>query len=252
LSSVRKVVVSNQAAYEDDLRELVNFFPALEYSGILRGFGSSETGLYFMVLPSNKIAAGFMDGATQKERQRLHSLGKPILFGKVKVVDDSRQPIPAGETGEIVVGGDTVMQGYWNNPEATAEVIEDGWYYTKDLGAFDDDGYLYFRGRKDDMIRSGGVFVAPAEVEEIVLKLSPIQEAAVFGTPHEMWGEAVTAAVVLKPDQSISEAEIRDHCRKHLAGFQIPKTIHFMEALPRDGQSNKVLVTELRRTYGKQ
>lgn len=177
--------------------------------------------------------------------QRLASAGLPDSCVEVRVVDEAGHPVPVGETGEIVVKGDTVMSGYWNNPEATARSLRGGWLWTGDMGAFDDDGFLTLKDRSKDMIISGGTNIYPREIED-VLNLHPaVAECSVVGRPHPEWGEDVVAFVVPRPGATVTPAELDRLCLDNIARFKRPKDYKFVEALPKNNYG-KILKTELR------
>jgi acyl-CoA synthetase (AMP-forming)/AMP-acid ligase II len=152
------------------------------------------------------------------------------------------------QVGEIVVRGDVVMEGYWRQPEATASAIRDGWFHTGDLATLDEEGYILIVDRAKDMILSGGENVASAEIERVLYQHSAVLECAVIAIPDEQWGEVAKAVVTLKAGHQASEAEIMEHCRKHLAGFKIPKTVEFVDAFPKGG-TGKILKKVLREKY---
>ena len=163
-------------------------------------------------------------------------------------MSDDGQILPRGERGEIVVRGDLVMDGYYKDPEATAAVRSNGWHLTGDIGVIDEDGFLYIVDRKKEMIISGGFNVFPSEVERVVLQHPAVQDCAVVGVPDTKWGEAVMAAVQLKPGTQVTEAELIAHCKETLGGVKTPKSIAFIEALPRSA-NGKVLRREIRQPY---
>jgi long-chain acyl-CoA synthetase len=141
------------------------------------------------------------------------------------------------------------MQGYWNKPEQTAEVLRDGWYYTGDLGYMHEQGYIFLVDRAKDMIVSGGENVYSTEVEEVLYKHPAVLEAAVFGVPDDRWGEAVHAVVVPRPEQEVDAATLMTYCRAHIAGYKVPKSIDFQtDPLPKSGPG-KILKRELRAPY---
>jgi acyl-CoA synthetase (AMP-forming)/AMP-acid ligase II len=143
------------------------------------------------------------------------------------------------------------MSGYLNNPEATNEVLVNGWMHTKDLGAFDEDGYIFLTGgRTHDLIISGGENIFPQEVENVLYQHPAVAEACVFGVPDKKWGEAVVAAVSLKSTTEISENELIDFCRNKLASYKKPQRIHFLEALPKSG-AGKILRKDLKNKFSK-
>jgi acyl-CoA synthetase (AMP-forming)/AMP-acid ligase II len=159
------------------------------------------------------------------------SVGRPLLGYEVRL--DGADPEVPDASGEVLVRGGNVMAGYWQNPEATAAALQDGWLHTGDIGQFDTHGDLSIVGRIKDVIRSGSTSIVPKEVEDAVARHPAVQEVAVIGVPDVEWGEAVTAFVVLKPGSAASEAEIIEHCRNHLAAHKKPKSVQFRAVLPR-------------------
>ncbi|MGB7337803.1 MAG: o-succinylbenzoate--CoA ligase [Phototrophicaceae bacterium] len=160
------------------------------------------------------------------------TVGKPLLFTQVKIVDEAGNPQASGEYGEILVKGLTVMQGYYNNPEATAKTIQDGWLHTGDIGYLDAEGDLFLVQRRSDLIVTGGENVYPAEVEAVLRQMPAIAQIAVVGISDAEWGQKVAAAIVLADQQTVSEHDISDFARQHLAGYKIPRVIRFVDALP--------------------
>ncbi|MEC7594722.1 MAG: fatty acid--CoA ligase, partial [Pseudomonadota bacterium] len=140
------------------------------------------------------------------------------------------------------------MKGYWNNPDATNGAVKDGWFYSGDAGYADDEGYIFIHDRVKDMIVSGGENVYPAEVENALFSHPDIADVAVIGVPDEKWGEAVKACVVLRPDATLSQDDIIAFARELVAGYKLPKSVDFVEALPRN-PSGKILRRELREPY---
>ena len=149
-------------------------------------------------------------------------------------------PLPVDAIGEIVVRGDNVILGYLNQPEATAEVMKNGWYHTGDLGRIDADGYVYIVDRKKDMVITSGLNVYPREVEEALATHPAVQDAAVIGLPDALRGEEVVAVVVRKPGAEAGERDLLRHCRAVLANYKVPQRVIFRDALPRGG-TGKVL-----------
>jgi long-chain acyl-CoA synthetase len=157
--------------------------------------------------------------------------GVSSLINDTAVMDDAGRLLGPGEVGEIVHRGPNVMEGYYRNPEATAESRAFGWHHTGDLGMWDE-GQLLFKDRKKDMIKTGGENVPSVKVEAVLLRHPAVANAAAVGLPHPRWIEAVTAVVVRKPGAQVSEAELIEHCKQHLGGFEVPKAVCFVEALP--------------------
>jgi long-chain acyl-CoA synthetase len=163
----------------------------------------------------------------------------------VRVVDEDGNELPVGEKGEIICRGDSVMSGYWNNPEATAKALKNGWLWTGDVGLFDEDGYLTITDRSKDLIISGGTNVYPREVEEVLLQLPELAEVCVIGRPHPDWGEVVVAYLVKEPGAEISQSAVDAHCLENMARFKRPKAYRFVDALPKSNYG-KILKTEVR------
>jgi long-chain acyl-CoA synthetase len=164
-------------------------------------------------------------------------------------MDDHGNLLPRGEIGELVHRGPNVMMGYYKDPKATEEARRFGWHHTGDLALIDENGEVLFLDRKKDMIKSGGENVASVKIEETLLAHPAVQNAAVVGLPHPQWGEAVSAFVKLKPGAQASEAEISEHCRKSLGGFQVPKMIRILDDMPMTA-TGKLRKVELRQAYG--
>jgi long-chain acyl-CoA synthetase len=178
-------------------------------------------------------------------RERLGTAGVPDSCVEVQVVDGDDRPLPAGEPGEIVCRGDTVMAGYWQNPQASEATLKGGWLHTGDIGAFDAHGYLTLTGRSKDVIISGGANVYPREVEEVLMRAAGVAQASVIGRPDPSWGEIVVAYVVAEPGQQPTPQALDRFCLDHLARFKRPKAYRFVADLPKNAYG-KVLKTELR------
>jgi long-chain acyl-CoA synthetase len=174
------------------------------------------------------------------------SIGLPIPGVEMKIFDDNDKEVPVGDLGEIVVRGENVMLGYYNQPEATAEAMRSGWYHTGDIGKVDEDGYFYIVDRKKDMIIVGGLNVYPREVEEVLHTHPAVAEAAVVGEYDELRGEEPVAYVVLKPGAEATEREIIRYCRERLANFKVPRRVIFRESLPKSA-TGKILKRLLRK-----
>ncbi len=209
--------------------------------GFVQMYGMTETsGTIVALNPEDHVPEG---------SPKMRSVGTPLPGVEIKIVDEEGAEVAANEVGEIATRSSKNMSRYWNNPDATAEAIDaDGWLRTGDAGYLDDDGYLYIHDRVKDMIISGGENIYPAEVENAVYAHPKVADVAVIGVPDQKWGEAVKACVVLKDGESLSEAEIITHSRDHIAGYKCPKSVDFIEALPRN-PSGKILRRELRAPY---
>jgi len=203
-----------------------------------QGFGMTETSPMVLALRPE-------DAAT-----KIGAAGLPAMHTEVRLVDEDGNDIEGpGITGELLVRGPNVTPGYWNRPEATAEAITDGWLHTGDAARRDEDGYYYIIDRWKDMYISGGENVYPAEVESVIYQLPEIAEAAVIGVPDEKWVEVGRACVVVKEGAEVSEKAIISHCRANLAHYKVPRSVVFLEEIPRNA-TGKVLKRELRRLHG--
>ncbi len=182
----------------------------------------------------------------------LGSAGKPMPGVGVKVVGAGGRDAPPGEAGEVLIRSPGNMMGYWRRVPNGGEVFRAGWYCTRDIGRFDAQGYLYLVDRKDDMIKSGGLNVFPAEVEAVLGAHPQVEEVAVIGVPDKVWGESVTAVVRLRPGAALGAEELIAHCRSHLAHYKCPRAIRFAaQPLPRTGLG-KVSRRAVREQYGRE
>lgn len=177
--------------------------------------------------------------------RKIGSIGSPNFYVAARIVDESHNDVAPGQIGELILKGPVCTPGYWNNPEATAAAIIDGWFYTGDLVRTDDDGYYYVAGRKKDMYISGGENVYPVEVERVLGQHPAIREVAVIGVPDTKWGEVGCAYIALNDHQSATAEQIIAFCGDKLAKFKIPKSIQFLPSLPK-GDSGKILKRQLR------
>ena len=180
--------------------------------------------------------------------QRLLSCGRPMFGAEIKVVDALDEEVPPGQIGEIVYRGSGVMQGYWGRPEDTATTIRNGWLHTGDAGTMDAHGFVYIRDRIKDMIVSGGENIYPAELESVLADHPDVADVAVIGVPDDRWGETVKAIVVPKPGTELTDQELIEWSRDRLAGFKRPRSIDFVDAIPRN-PSGKILKVQLREPY---
>ncbi|MEM8941453.1 MAG: fatty acyl-CoA synthetase [Pseudomonadota bacterium] len=212
------------------LKELIERYPQLRLWNL---YGQTEIAPVATVLqPEEQIP-------------KAGSAGKPGLNIETKVVDDEGREVAVGEIGEVVHRSPQLLSGYFNDPDRTAQAFADGWFHSGDLATRDEDGYITIVDRKKDMIKSGGENVSSREVEEVVYQLEGVSEVAVIGMPDEKWIEAVCAVVVPKAGVTLTEEAIKAHCSQRLAGFKAPKSVMFIEALPKN-PSGKVLKRELR------
>jgi len=210
--------------------KMMHYFPN---AGIYDAFGQTEMSpTTTCLLPKDSL-------------RKTNSVGQPVTNVEVRVVDENMNDVPLGEIGEIVYRGPTLMKGYYKNPVANEEAFKGGWFHSGDLVRMDDEGFVYVVDRKKDMIISGGENIYPAEVEEALYKHESILEAAVICVPDEEWGESVKAYVVLKQGKSLTEGEVIQHCKDHLASYKKPKYVEFLDELPRN-PSGKILKRVLR------
>ena len=182
--------------------------------------------------------------------ERLGSCGREGFVSRVAVVDAEGRPVARDSRmmGEIVVRSEANMLGYWRRPDLSAQTIRDGWMWTGDLATWDSEGYVYIVDRAKDMIISGGENIYSAQVENAIHKHPAVLESAVIGVPDDEWGEIVKAVVVLKPGMQVTEQEIIDVARRHLASYQKPRSVSFVDSLPK-APTGKILKRELRKLY---
>jgi fatty-acyl-CoA synthase len=211
---------------------------AVQARGIpmLQGYSLTEVSAAATVLPAHDAL------------RKIGSAGLPVVHAEVRVVGEDDQPVPVGEVGEIVVHGPQVMQGYWGNPQATAEALRGGWLHTGDLGRLDEEGYLYVVDRAKDMLISGGLNVYPAELERVLAGVPGVIEVAVVGVPHDRWGET-PAVIVFTGGAELSGAAVLAACEAVLADYKLPRYLVVRdEPLPRN-MSGKILKRQLRSYY---
>jgi fatty-acyl-CoA synthase len=206
--------------------------------GVLRrGYGLTEVGVNCFSMTDHESTI------------KLASVGKPIFHSRMRIVDpETGADVPPGKAGELVIAGPHVCAGYWRNPEATAQALQDGWFHTGDMARQDEEGDYYIVGRYKDMIKSGGENVYAAEVEAVFREHPAVAEAALIGEPHEKWGEVGLMVVVLEAGAMTSEEELKAFCGEQLARYKIPKKVIFADDLPYSSYG-KVLKAELKKRY---
>jgi acyl-CoA synthetase (AMP-forming)/AMP-acid ligase II len=237
--TLRTIVYSASPIAEDTLRKAAAVFKC----DFIQAYGMTETTAVLTMLLADDHRRALKD-----KPDLLLSAGRPVVGTEIKVVDEDDNPVPLGQIGEIAGRGPQLMAGYWKLPDESAQALRGGWMHTGDAGIVDEDGYVYVQDRVKDMIVSGGENVYPRVVEEVLFKHPAIADAAVFGVPHDQWGETVKAAVVLREGQTATEEEIIDFCRDKLGGFERPRSVDFIAMLPRN-PTGKVLKRELREPY---
>jgi long-chain acyl-CoA synthetase len=237
----KTIVYGGGPMYTEDIRQAI----AVMGDRFVQIYGQGESPMTITALSRRHLS----DRGHPRHAQRIASVGVAHSMVEVRVADDGGNPLPPGHAGEIMVHGDTVMQGYWNNPEATASALRDGWLRTGDIGSLDEDGFLTLLDRSKDVIISGGSNIYPREVEDVLLLHPAVREVSVVGRPHAEWGEEVVAFVVARPGMDLSADLLDALCLEHIARFKRPKDYRFVEALPKNNYG-KVLKTELRRLLG--
>jgi len=168
-------------------------------------------------------------------KRKAGSIGLPLPDMEARIVDveTGTQDMPIGEPGELILRGPTIMKGYWNKPEETAQVLRDGWLYTGDIATMDEEGYFYIVDRKKDMIIAGGYNIYPREIEEVLYEHPKVLEAVAVGVPDPYRGETVKVFIVLRPGESATEDEIIAFCRERLAAYKVPRLVEFRSELPK-------------------
>ena len=237
--ALRLVYYGSSAIAEPTLRASIDAFRC----GFMQSYGMTEASQAVSFLAPEDHLRGLAD-----QPKLLLSAGKAASNTEIAISDAQDRRLGPGNPGEILVRGPQLMRAYWNQPEATASTLRDGWLHTGDVGTLDEDGYLYIRDRLKDMIVSGGENVYPRAIEDVLARHPAVAEAAVIGVPNERWGETVKAVVVLRPGVHTSSDEVIAFCREHLGGFEVPRSIDFVDALPRNA-SGKVLKRVLREAY---
>jgi acyl-CoA synthetase (AMP-forming)/AMP-acid ligase II len=239
LDNLKTIIYGGAPMYLADLEDALTVFgPRLAQI-----YGQGETPMTITGLSK----ADHADRSHPRWRERMQSVGFPRTDVEVRVVDENDRALAVGEIGEVVVRGDVVMSGYWNQPEASAETLRNGWLHTGDIGSFDVDGCLTLLDRSKDLIISGGMNIYPREVEEVLLRHGKVRAAAVVGRPDPEWGEAVVAFVVASDAESQpSPAELDSLCLDHIARYKRPKEYVFLDSLPTNNYG-KVVKRELRK-----
>jgi long-chain acyl-CoA synthetase len=238
IKNLRTIYYGGGPMYVADLERALEIFGPRLYQ--IYGQGESP-----MTITGLSHGLHVTPGDAPSVADRLASCGTARSGVTVKVFDDDDGELPVGEVGEVVTRSDCMMLGYWNNPDASAATLRNGWLHTGDVGSFDGHGYLTLRDRSKDMIISGGINIYPREVEEVLLRHPELVEVSVVGKPHPDWGEEVIAFVVSKPGADVKIAELDALCLDHIARFKRPKDYRFVDTLPKNNYG-KVLKTELR------
>jgi long-chain acyl-CoA synthetase len=234
---IRTVVYGGGPMYVADIEA------ALETMGprFVQIYGQGEAPMCISALSRERVA----DRSHPRWRERLASVGVAQSCVELRIGDEDGEPLPPGETGEIMCRGPMVMAGYWQNPEATEKTLQGGWLRTGDVGRLDADGFLTLTDRSNDMIISGGTNVYPREVEEVLLEHAAVREASVVGRPHPDWGEEIAAFVAPEPGAEIDPRALEAHLLERIARFKRPRVWRVVPELPKNAYG-KILKTELR------
>ncbi|MBI1779650.1 MAG: AMP-binding protein [Proteobacteria bacterium] len=237
LDNLKTIVYGGAPMYVADLKR------ALDRLGprLVQIYGQGESPMTITALSRSIIA----DRAHPRWEARIASVGQRQIAVELMVGDSEDRPMPTGEAGEVLARGPSVMPGYWNKPEASAQTLRSGWLHTGDVGALDEDGFLTLKDRSKDLIISGGSNIYPREVEEVLLRHPGVAEVAVVGRPHPEWGEEVVAFVVARSEAKVPEAELDRMCLEAIARFKRPRLYRFVGELPKNNYG-KVLKTALR------
>jgi acyl-CoA synthetase (AMP-forming)/AMP-acid ligase II len=241
LSSLRNIQYGGGPMPSSIVRQSLDSFPCT----LIQGYGQTEGSTMCFLSQEDHVNA-----LAGNRPERLRSCGREGFGTSVRVVDDDGRDVPQdGRTpGEIIVRSEANMLGYWNRPDLTAQTLRDGWMWTGDVATWDEDRYVFIVDRAKDMIISGGENIFSVQVEEAVAQHPAVLECAVIGVPDDEWGESVKAVVVVKPGSDVTEQDIIEQARHHLAGYQKPRSVDFVGELPK-APTGKILKRALREPY---
>jgi fatty-acyl-CoA synthase/long-chain acyl-CoA synthetase len=232
ISAMRVLISAGAPLSTRTKQEILDFFPVIDLHEF---YGSTESAITLNIKPDDIV-------------KRNQSVGQPFPFVECLILDDNKQPVGQGEIGELYYKAPYLLDGYYKNPEATAEAFYNGYFTAGDMAMQDEDGFYYVVDRKKDMLISGGVNIYPREIEEVLYQHPDILDAAVIGVPDSQWGESVNAIIVTRTDSALTEREVIVFCKERLASYKKPKSVDFVESLPRN-PSGKLLKTALREQY---
>jgi long-chain acyl-CoA synthetase len=241
LSSLRRVIYGASPMPLSLLRQAMD---ALRCE-FVQAYGMTEVSPLLTCLP----AADHRFDNADAQFTPVKSAGRPVPGVEIRVVDHNDHDLPARQPGEIIARGSNVMKGYWKRHEITAEVLRGGWMHTGDLGAFDEDGFLYILDRKKDMIKTGSENVYSPEVESVLCAHPSVLESAVIGIPDPTWGETIRAVIVKRSDAALCEQELIAWCRDRLTHFKCPTSVVLTDTLPKGG-TGKIQKNVLRDRFG--
>jgi acyl-CoA synthetase (AMP-forming)/AMP-acid ligase II len=240
LSRLRLIIYAASPMPVELLKKAMNTFTCQ----FVQMYGQTETGPCTTALKSED----HMLEGSKAQMARLASAGRAVFNYEIRIIDKMGNDVATGEVGEIIVRSEAMTVGYWNLPEKTARTIKEGWLYTGDFGRFDEEGYIFIVDRKDDMIISGGKNIYPREIEEVIYTHEAVLEAAVIGVPDDYWGESVKAFIVLKEGMRATEDEIVDLCKKTIASYKKPRSVAFVQQLPKS-PTGKILKRLIKAQY---
>jgi acyl-CoA synthetase (AMP-forming)/AMP-acid ligase II len=249
LSSLRVITYGAAPMPLPVIRKAMEEFPEVSF---INAFGQTETASTITALgPEDHHITGTTE-EKEKKLKRLASIGKPMADVKMKVIDqETGATLGPNEVGEILAKGPRVMSGYWKDEEKTAKTIDkDGWVHTGDVGYVDEDGYYFLSGRSSDIIIRAGENISPEELENVIREHPGVDDVAVIGVPDETWGEEPRAVIIPKKGVKVTEEEIMEYCRQKLASFKRPRTVVFVDDLPRNPMG-KLIKKDIREKYGK-
>jgi len=229
------------------IHEAIQVMPWVRF---INAFGQTETASTITTLgPEDHMIEGTEEEKKKKLKRLTSSIGRPLPDVEVKIVDEEGKAVSPPDVGEILARGPRVMTGYWRDEQKTSQVMtSDGWLRTGDMGWMDEEGYLYLTGRADDMIIRGGENISPEEIEQVLDSHPKVEEVAVIGVPDVEWGQQPLAVVVLRRGEVATQEEIMEYCRSKLAGFKRPRSVVFVDMLPRSPMG-KLLRKKLREDY---
>jgi len=222
------------------LREAIDRFGPI----FAQAYGQTEAGSLAVCLTRRH----HIEALAENRLEVLGSSGRPLNTVDVRIVDDDQRDVPVGEPGEVIFRGDTVMQGYWNAPDATAAALRNGWLHTGDVARADERGFIYHVDRKKDIIISGAMNISAREVEEVIYRHPGVRECAVIAVPDEHWGETPKAIITVRDQCTVTAEEIEEICKTHLATYKRPRSIDFVDEMPKSSMG-KILKRELKKQF---
>jgi acyl-CoA synthetase (AMP-forming)/AMP-acid ligase II len=248
LSNMKVITYGASSMPFEVISKAIKVMPGVKF---INAFGQTETASTITALgPEDHLIEGTAEEREEKLKRLASSIGKPLPDVEVKIIDEEGKELPAGQVGEIMAKGPRIMKGYWHDEQKTAHAFtSDGWLITGDRGWMDEDGYIFLAGRADDMIIRGGENISPEELEDVLHSHPKVEEAAVIGVTDIEWGQQPMAVCVLKKGEATTAEEIIEYCHSKLASFKRPRSVVFVDSLPRNAMG-KVLRKALREQYG--